>query len=95
MRLASDSYTEHTEAEASQALGDCVAWLDCSAPLCHCYICFDDKKGGGKMYYEPFMCALLIIGIICAVLFALVGEFILSFLCVLMSFVCICGLLFL
>lgn len=36
VRLASDSYTEHTEAEASQALGDCVAWLDCSAPLCHC-----------------------------------------------------------
>jgi len=35
VRLASDSYTEHTEAEASQALGDVVAWLDCSAPLCH------------------------------------------------------------
>lgn len=47
------------------------------------------------MYYELFMRAFLIIGIICAILLALVGEFILSFLCVLMSFVCICGLLFL
>ena len=47
------------------------------------------------MYYECFMPALLIVGIFCAVLLALVGEFILSFLCVLMSFVCICGLLFL
>lgn len=47
------------------------------------------------MDYELFMCVLSIIGIFCAVLLALVGEFILSFLCVLMSFVCICGLLFL
>jgi hypothetical protein len=27
---------EHTEAEASQALGDCVAWLDCAAPCAMC-----------------------------------------------------------
>lgn len=47
------------------------------------------------MYYEFFMRAFLIVGIFCAVLLALVGEFILSFLCVLLSFVCICGLLFL
>lgn len=53
------------------------------------------KERGGKMYYECFMRVLLIEGIFCAVLLALVGEFILSFLCVLMSFVCICGLLFL
>ena len=50
VRLASDSYTEHTEAEASQALGDCVAWLDCSAPLCHgwcasCVLLIIEKKG--------------------------------------------------
>ena len=53
------------------------------------------KERGEKMYYELFMRTLLIVGIFCAVLLALVGEFILSFLCVLMSFVCICGLLFL
>lgn len=51
VRLASDSYTEHTEAEASQALGDCVAWLDCSAPLCHgcaLAVCtFDNRKERG------------------------------------------------
>lgn len=47
------------------------------------------------MYYECFMRAFSIVGIFCVVLLALVGEFILSFLCVLMSFVCICGLLFL
>ena len=47
------------------------------------------------MYYECFMRAFLIVGIFCAVLFALVGELILSFLCVLMIFVSICGLLFL
>lgn len=38
------------------------------------------------MYYECFMRALLIVGIFCSVLLALVGEFILSFLCALMSF---------
>jgi|GEM_PF-4917122 len=37
------------------------------------------------MYYECFMRAFLIVGIFCAVLLALVGEFILSFLCVLIS----------
>lgn len=31
------------------------------------------------MYYELFMRTLLIVGIFCAVLLALVGEFILSF----------------
>lgn len=56
---------------------------------------YAQRERGGKMYYELFMRALLIVGIFCAVLLALVGEFILSFLCVLMSFVCICGLLFL
>lgn len=47
------------------------------------------------MYYERIMCMFFIIEIFCAVLFALVGELILSFLCVLMIFVSICGLLFL
>lgn len=56
---------------------------------------YAQRERGGKMYYECFMRVLLIEGIFCAVLLALVGEFILSFLCVLMSFVCICGLLFL
>ena len=56
---------------------------------------YAQRERGGKMYYEFFMRAFLIVGIFCAVLLALVGEFILSFLCVLMSFVCICGLLFL
>lgn len=53
------------------------------------------KKGVKKMYYECFMCALLIVGIFLLLYFALSKEFILSFLCVLMIFVCICGLLFL
>lgn len=56
VRLASDSYTEHTEAEASQALGDVVAWLDCSAPLCHGCICFDDKKRGVEKCIMNFLC---------------------------------------
>ena len=56
---------------------------------------YEQRERGEEMYYELFMYAFLIIGIFCSVLLALVGEFILSFLCVLMSFVCICGLLFL
>ena len=47
------------------------------------------------MYYERIMFWFLIVEIVCAVLFALVGEFILSFLCILMILVSICGLFFL
>ena len=74
-----------------------TAPLRCAIAV-RCYACivnYVQRERGEKMYYELFMCAFLIIGIICAILLALAGEFILSFLCVLMSFVCICGLLFL
>lgn len=70
--------------------------LTAHASACHCYVCFDNKKKGVvRMYYEYIMFWFLIVGIVCAVLFALVGEFILSFLCILMILVSICGLFFL
>ena len=71
--------------------------LTATHPHATAVFAFDDKKERGvvRMLYERFMCMFLILEIFCAVFLALVGELILSFLCVLMIFVSICGLLFL
>lgn len=92
-----DSYNMQVVACAVNPSGRFIRLgLTATHPHATAVFAFDDKREGvEKMYYEHIMCMFFIIEIFCAVLFALVGELILSFLCVLMIFVSICGLLFL